>query len=194
MILQRRITVIAIAAVIVSTLSTETYAQNNDEKKPGKSKSSKKKTPEEIRVEIENALPKQEGKDVFVFFTSESVMKKATDEEMMVEGPFVTRKVRKAHRIDGRKAAVDMLVEHLSEKPGDMQLRKGADKNKVMLGDIMEMKQRKWEFISAFPKTDQGEKEIAASLESARKRIADEERDDTKKRAQRKKLFGGDGK
>jgi hypothetical protein len=192
MLLQCRTAVVALAMIVAMSSSTNACAQSKDERKPAK-KVAKKKTPEEIRAKIESELPKEDGKDVFVFFTSESSMRKATDEEFATEGPFVSRRSKKAHSVEGRKSAVDMLVEFVSPKPGDTQLRKGADKDKVMLGDILEIKQRKWEFIAAFPKTEQGEKEVAASLEAAKKRIADEEKEEDKKRAKRKKLFGGDG-
>jgi len=180
-----------LAAFVGCSLLVQTSAQEQPPEKP--KSSAKKKSEADIRAEVEKALP-NDGETVFVFITIEKSMERMSGKSEIERGPIGTGSARKVKRTTGRKETVDLLVEHLRPRPDDLVLREGANPDRVMLGDILKMKQRSWEFVAAFPATPDGEKQAAKAVDAAKKRIVDEAKAEQEKKAKRKKLLDGLGK
>ena len=177
--------------LVASVLSTvfaiawDVGLQAQDKKDPpAKAKTSaKRKTPDEVRADVEQTLPDGEGKDIFVFITNEKTI------DPLGSGVATPRTSRMVHSIRGRKEAVDFIVRALTEGRSDPGIKRGPKGENQSVSDPVRWISTSWKFTDAFPATEKGEKDAAKAVERAKKNIAEYEKIEAGKRDGRKKFI-----
>jgi hypothetical protein len=162
-----------------------------DEKNPPAKKDAKKKlTPEELREEVERKLPDGEEAGIFVFYAIERAFKSDPGADKKFAGVKIPQTTKAVHSMNDRKEAVEFLVKYLAEGQGGAVMIKRENGKNILFGDLdAALRTRRWEFVAAYPKTEEGEKEAAALVANLKRQLDAETKKEAKKAEERRKMW-----